>query len=173
MTDSLDLAIVESAIIFSQKLEVTSPGNLSGSPVVWDSTNGGHVGSLTFLGPGVLHIIQPSDDLEDYALRSFRVPEVLASYPAVGRRCGLSAQIEWGRGLVFWTVQHPEVVGLTEDEGAQFAVATKCVPLGHFVVDEINHLAPIATRIDEWTGRACLILEDGPDHRSLSILDVI
>ncbi|TFK54262.1 hypothetical protein OE88DRAFT_1732938 [Heliocybe sulcata] len=164
--------VVENEIIFSHQLQLTSPGNMSGSPAVWDHLNGGHIGPMTLLGPGTLHIVQPSADLKNYELSTFRVPEIIASYPAVGLRYGLSAQIEPGHGLVFRTVKHPDVVE-HDDKEQRPPVSSDRVPMGHFVVDEIKHLAPIAVRIDEWTGRACLILEDGPDHRSLAILDIV
>ncbi|EPQ57507.1 hypothetical protein GLOTRDRAFT_92521 [Gloeophyllum trabeum ATCC 11539] len=174
MSSVTDLQIVESEIILKQNLQIVTPGTLTGSPAVWDSFDGGHIGPLIMIGPGVLHIVLPSSDLESYGFRAFRVPEILAPFPTSGTRYALCPQLEPGRGLVFWTVKYPVVLPFGgDDDPRSFEVEPDYVPVGRFVVDEIKHMAVVATRMDDWTGRACIILEDGPNSRSLGVLDVV
>ncbi|EPQ54213.1 hypothetical protein GLOTRDRAFT_130594 [Gloeophyllum trabeum ATCC 11539] len=174
-TQSSVLDIVSSETVWSTTFDSWSSGQLSGSPAIWDKLYGGHQGPLMILGPGVMHIVQPSRDLRHYSLRSFRVPQVVAQAPAVGTRFALCVQTEEGRGLVFKTCTFPRVLQEYDEilEAEALQVSPEEVRLGSFVIDEVKDMSPVLTRLDEWTGCACVLLEDDRGQKRLVIVDVV
>ncbi|TFK46078.1 hypothetical protein OE88DRAFT_1812098 [Heliocybe sulcata] len=169
------LDIVSSDTIWSVSFDSWTSGQLSGSPAIWKNLYDGHQGPLMILGAGVLHIVQPSVDLDKYSLRSFRVPEIVAEARAVGTRYAFCAQTEQNRGLVFKTCTFPRVLQAYDEieDAEDMQVSPGRVNLGSFLIEEVKDMSPVFSRLDEWTGYACVMLENDGGVKRLVIVDVI
>ncbi|KDQ51084.1 hypothetical protein JAAARDRAFT_211374 [Jaapia argillacea MUCL 33604] len=164
--------IVTADRVWHSSFSIVQPGTLQSSPGLWNRPDGQHDGPLVLLGPGVLHIIVPSLEVDNYEVRTFPMPQILSSHIEVGVLHALCPQREPRHGLIFRMCTFPKILkgdGVVEP----LELHPDHVVVGSFVVNEFAPLHALSCSFDEWTGRVCLLLQDPNGRRRVAIVDVL